>query len=190
MGEWQSTQDKLSLPLKGPLRVSALDMATDTAMDIGCTAMGRGLLRLGQQLLLRTTTTSTATSLPPSMPSANPMASDTLTSRYLACTPASTMVATMASDPLSPSMGEWQSTQDKLSLPLKGPLRVSALDMATVTGFTAMARGPLMPTTELLPLPTLSIRRTRAMLQDLTSRSRASTPGLATATELATSTKD
>merc|ERR1719312_105380 len=55
--EWLSTLDMLCLPLRGLLRVSALDTATDT----GSTATARGPLSLstGQQLLLRTTITST-----------------------------------------------------------------------------------------------------------------------------------
>merc|ERR1712189_136724 len=105
---------------------------------------------------LRTATTSTDTSLLPSTPSASPTpASVDLTSRSLVSTPASTMVATTARGPLSPSTEEWLSTLDVLSLPLRGLLRVSALDTATAMGSTATARGPLMPTTELLPLPTL-----------------------------------
>merc|ERR1719228_2294168 len=97
-----------------------------------------------------------------------------LSSRGLSSTPAT------ARGPLSPSTEELLSTLDALSLPLRGLLRVSALD-------TASARGPLMPTTELLPLPTLSTRPTLATL-DLTSRCLAFTPGSATATE-ATFTK-
>merc|ERR1719339_311034 len=141
--------------------------------------------------LLRTATTSTATSTPPSTPSASPTpASADLTSRSLVSTPASTTVATTARGPLSPSTDteEWLSTLDVLSLPLRGLLRVSALDTATDTVSTATARGPLTLTTELLPLLTLSTRPTLATL-DLTSRCLAFTPGSATATE-ATSTKD
>merc|ERR1711970_206712 len=141
--------------------------------------------------LLRTATTSTDTSTPPSTPSASPTpASADLTSRSLVSTPASTTVATTARGPLSPSTEEWLSTLDALCLPLKGLLRVSALDTATATAMvsTATARGPLTPTTELLPLPTPSTRLTLATL-DLTSRCLAFTPGSATATE-ATSTKD
>merc|ERR1711971_1120437 len=142
--------------------------------------------------LLRTATTSTATSLLPSTPSASPIpALVDLTSRSPVSTLASTMVASTARGPLSPSTEEWLSTLDVLSLPLTGLLRVSALatdtDMATDTDSTATARGPLTPTTELLPLPTLSTRPTLATL-DLTSRCLAFTPGSATATE-ATSTK-
>merc|ERR1719342_14356 len=129
--------------------------------------------------LLRTATTSTDTSLLPSTPSASPTpASVDLTSRSLVSTPASTMVATTARGPLSLSTEEWLSTLDMLCLPLRGLLRVSALDTATAMGSTATARDPLMPTTELLPLATL----------DLTSRCLAFTPGSATATE-ATFTK-
>merc|ERR1712055_1021549 len=109
-------------------------------------------------LLLRTATTSTATSTPPSTPSASPTpASADLTSRSLVSTPASTTVATTARGPLSPSTDteEWLSTLDVPSLPLRGLLRVSALDTATAMVSTATARGPLTPTTELLPLPTL-----------------------------------
>merc|ERR1712189_69617 len=106
--------------------------------------------------LLRTATTSTDTSLLPSTPSASPTpASVDLTSRSLVSTPASTMVATTARGPLSLSTEEWLSTLDMLCLLLRGLLRVSALDTATAMGSTATARGPLMPTTELLPLPTL-----------------------------------
>merc|ERR1711970_1243276 len=119
--------------------------------------------------LFRTATTSTDTSTPPSTPSASPTpASADLTSRSLVSTPASTTVATTARGPLSPSTEELLSTLDALSLPLRGLLRVSALDTATAMGSTATARGPLMPTTELLPLPTLSTRPTLATL-DLTS---------------------
>merc|ERR1712192_10411 len=138
--------------------------------------------------LLRTATTSTDTSLLPSTPSASPIpASEDLTSRSPVSTLASTTVASTARGPLSPSTEEWLSTLDVLSLPLRGPLRVSALAMATDTDSTATARGPLTPTTELLPLPTLSTRPTLVSL-DLTSRCLAFTPESATATE-ATSTK-
>merc|ERR1711970_1404860 len=96
-----------------------------------------------------------------------------------------------ARGPLSLSTEEWLSTLDTPCLPLTGLLRVSALDTATATatamGSTGTARGPLMPTTELLPLPTLSARPTLATL-DLSSRCLAFTPGAATATE-ATFTK-
>merc|ERR1712112_745158 len=110
--------------------------------------------------LLRTATTSTDTSTPPSTPSASPtLALVDLTSRSLVFTLASTTVATTARGPLSPSTAEWLSTLDTPSLPLTGLLRVSALDTDTATATdtvsTATARGPLMPTTELLPLPTL-----------------------------------
>merc|ERR1719234_882254 len=143
--------------------------------------------------LLRTAITSTATSLLPSTPSASPIpASADLTSRSPVSTLASTTMASTARGPLSPSTEEWLSTLDVLSLPLRGPLRVSALatDTATATDTdsTATARGPLTPTTELLPLPTLSTRPTLVSL-DLTSRCLAFTPESATATE-ATSTKD
>merc|ERR1712060_469626 len=141
--------------------------------------------------LLRTATTFTDMSWPPDTPSASPTpASEDLTSRFLVSTLASTTVATTARGLLSPStvMEEWLSTLDVLSLPLRGLLRVSALDTATDMVSTATARGPLTPTTELLPLPTLSTRPTLATL-DLTSRCLAFTPGSATATE-ATSTKD
>merc|ERR1712060_492821 len=77
--------------------------------------------------LLRTATTSTDMSTPPSTPSASP----------------------------TPASEDWLSTLDVLSLPLRGLLRVSALDTATDMVSTATARGPLTPTTELLPLPTL-----------------------------------
>merc|ERR1711911_302816 len=135
--------------------------------------------------LLRTATTSTATSSPPSTPSASPtQASADLTSRSLVSTLASTTVATTARGLLSPSTDteEWLSTLDVLFLPLRGLLRVSALDPATDMVSTATARGPLTPTTELLPLPTLSTRPTLATL-DLTSRCLAFTPGSPTATE-------
>merc|ERR1712181_200129 len=127
------------------------------------------------------------TSSLPSTPSASPIpVSADLTSRSPVSTLASTTVASTARGPPSPSTEEWLSTLDVLSLPLRGPLRVSAL--ATDTDSAATARGPLTPTTELLPLPTLSTRPTLATL-DLTSRCLAFTPGSATATE-ATSTKD
>merc|ERR1711874_809654 len=66
--EWLSTLDTLCLPLTGLLRDSALDTATGMG-----TATTRGPLSLsmGQQLLLRTTTTSTDTSLAPVIPSAS-----------------------------------------------------------------------------------------------------------------------
>merc|ERR1711874_590575 len=54
--EWLSTLDTLCLPLTGLLRDSALGTAT---------ARGPLSLSMGQQLLLRTTTTSTDTSLAP-----------------------------------------------------------------------------------------------------------------------------
>merc|ERR1712113_581974 len=135
---------------------------------------------------LRTATTFTDMSLPLDTPSASlipvPLA---LSSRGLSSTPAT------ARGPLSLSTEEWLSTLDTPCLPLTGLLRVSALDTATATatamGSTATARGPLMPTTELLPLPTLCTRPTLATL-DLTSRCLAFTPGSATATE-ATFTK-
>merc|ERR1712126_296058 len=58
------------LPLRGLLRVSALDMAT----DMGSTVTARGPLSLSmvQQLLLRTKTTSMDTSLALDIPSASP----------------------------------------------------------------------------------------------------------------------
>merc|ERR1719365_567750 len=85
--------------------------------------------------LLRTATTSTDTSLLPSTPSASPTpASVDLTSRSLVSTPASTMVATTARGPLSLSTEELLSTLDVLSLPLRGLLRVSALDTAMAMG--------------------------------------------------------
>merc|ERR1711887_263357 len=88
--------------------------------------------------LLRTATTSTATSSPPSTPSASPTpALVDLTSRFPVSTLASTTVATTARGPLSPSTEEWLSTPDMLFLPLRGLLRVLALDMATATA-TAM----------------------------------------------------
>merc|ERR1719147_405344 len=67
--EWLSTLDTLCLPLTGLFRVSALDTAT----AMGSTAMARGPLSLstGQQLLLRTTTTSMDTSLALDIPSAS-----------------------------------------------------------------------------------------------------------------------
>merc|ERR1711913_49286 len=137
--------------------------------------------------LLRTVTTCTDMSWPLATPSASlilvPLA---LSSRELSSTPAT------ARGPLSLSTEEWLSTLDTPCLPLTGLLRVSALDTATATatamGSTGTARGPLMPTTELLPLPMLSTRPTLATL-DLTSRCLAFTPGSATATE-ATFTKD
>merc|ERR1711874_284220 len=66
---WLSTLDMLCLPLTGLFRDSALDTATDT----GTTATARGLLSLsmGQQLLLRTTTTSMGTSSALVIPSAS-----------------------------------------------------------------------------------------------------------------------
>merc|ERR1712128_273523 len=96
-----------------------------------------------------------------------------------------------ARGPLRPSTAteELLSTLDTPCLPLTGLLRVSALDTATATAMASTARGPLMPTTELLPLPTLSTRPTLATL-DLTSRCLAFTPGSATATDPATFTKD
>merc|ERR1711913_111341 len=57
--EWLSTLDTLCLPPTGPLRDSALDTATDTGTT---TARGPLSLSMGQQLLLRTTTTSMGTS--------------------------------------------------------------------------------------------------------------------------------
>merc|ERR1719370_1283244 len=99
--------------------------------------------------LLRTATTFTDMSWPLDMPSASPTpVLPDLSSRG----PSST--ATTARGPLSPStvMEEWLSTLDVLSLPLRGLLRVSALDTATDMVSTATARGPLTPTTELLPL--------------------------------------
>merc|ERR1711874_530171 len=130
---------------------------------------------------LRTATTFTDMSWPLATPSASlilvPLA---LSSRELSSTPAT------ARGPLSLSTEEWLSTLDTPRLPLTGLLRVSALDTATAS--TGTARGLLMPTTELLPLPTLSTRPTLATL-DLTSRCLAFTPGSATATE-ATFTKD
>merc|ERR1719342_2021926 len=67
--EWLSTLDTRCLPLTGLFRVSALD----TAMAMGSTATARGPLSLsmGQQLLLRTTTTSMDTSLALDIPSAS-----------------------------------------------------------------------------------------------------------------------
>merc|ERR1712221_50388 len=116
------------------------------------TARGPLMLPTVPLPLLRTATTSTDTSLLPSTPSASPTpASVDLTNRSLVSTPASTMVATTAGGPLSLSTEEWLSTLDMLCLPLRGLLRVSALDTATAMGSTATARGPLMPTTELLP---------------------------------------
>jgi len=76
-----------------------------------------------------------------------------------------------------------------MALPLKGLLRVSALATVTATDMGSMASDPLMPTTELLPLPMLSNKPIQVLL-GLISRSRAFTPELAMATELATSTKD
>merc|ERR1711990_1355214 len=104
--------------------------------------------------LLRPATTCTDMSLPLDTPSASlilvPLA---LSSRGLSFTPATARGA------LSLSTEEWLSTLDTPCLPLTGLLRVSALDTATATatamGSTGTARGPLMPTTELLPLPTL-----------------------------------
>merc|ERR1711970_463271 len=103
---------------------------------------------------LRTATTFTDMSSPLDTQSASltlvPLA---LSSRGLSSTPAT------ARGPLSLSTEEWLSTLDTPCLPLTGLLRVSALDTATATatamGSTGTARGPLMPTTELLPLPTL-----------------------------------
>merc|ERR1711874_188524 len=66
--EWLSTLDTLCLPLTGLLRDSALDTATDMGT---ATARGPLSLSMGQQLLLRTTTTSTDTSLAPVIPSAS-----------------------------------------------------------------------------------------------------------------------
>merc|ERR1711913_143212 len=137
--------------------------------------------------LLRTVTTCTDMSWPLATPSASLiLVLLALSSRGLSSTPAT------ARGPLSLSTEEWLSTLDTPCLPLTGLLRVSALDTATATatamGSTGTARGLLMPTTELLPLPTLSTRPTLATL-DLTSRCLAFTPGSATATE-ATFTKD
>merc|ERR1712105_341133 len=63
--------DMPSLPLTGLLRVSALDTAT----DMGSTATARGPLSLsmGQQLLLRTRTTSMDTWVGQGIPSASPI---------------------------------------------------------------------------------------------------------------------
>merc|ERR1740123_2332877 len=83
-------------------------------------------------------------SLLPSTPSASPIpALEDLSSRSPVSTLASTTVASTARGPLSPSTEEWLSTLDVLSLPLRGPLRVSALATATDTDSTATARGPL-----------------------------------------------
>merc|ERR550517_1278633 len=171
------------------------DLSSRGLSSIPATARGplMPMLTTVPSPLLRTATMSTATSSPPSTPSASPTpASADLTSRSLVSTLASTTVATTARGPLSPSTEEWLSTPDMLFLPLRGLLRVLALDMATATATamvsTATARGPLTLTTELLPLPTLSTRPTLVTL-DLTSRCLAFTPGSATATE-ATSTKD
>merc|ERR1711970_548194 len=103
---------------------------------------------------LRTATTSTDMSWPLATPSASLiLVLPDLSSRGLSSTPATARGA------LSLSTEEWLSTLDTPCLPLTGLLRVSALDTATATatamGSTATARGPLMPTTELLPLPTL-----------------------------------
>merc|ERR1719430_2061973 len=68
--EWLSTLDMLCLPPTGLLRDSALDTATD--MDTA-TARGPLSLSMGQQSLLRTTTTSTDTSLALVIPSASPI---------------------------------------------------------------------------------------------------------------------
>merc|ERR1719430_1173204 len=65
--EWLSTLDTLCLPLTGLFRDSALDTATD--MDTA-TARGPLSLSMGQQSLLRTTT-STDTSLALVIPSAS-----------------------------------------------------------------------------------------------------------------------
>merc|ERR1712060_734203 len=139
---------------------------------------------------LRTATTYMDMSWPPATPLASLIQElPAATSRGLSSTLASTTVATTARGALSPSTAEWQSTLDTPSPPLTGLLRVSALDMATDMGSTATARGPLMPITELLPLPTLSTRPIPATLV-ATSRFPAFTPGSATAMELATSTKD
>merc|ERR1711970_813048 len=180
------------LPSPPPLRTATTFTDMSWPLD---TARGllMPMLTTVPSPLLRTATTSTATSTPPSTPSASPTpASADLTSRSLVSTRASTTVATTARGPLSPSTEEWLSTPDMLFLPLRGLLRVLALDMATATATamvsTATARGPLTLTTELLPLPTLSTRPTLATL-DLTSRCLAFTPESATATE-ATSTKD
>merc|ERR1711970_1483180 len=66
--EWLSTLDTLCLPLTGLFRDSALDTATD--MDTA-TARGPLSLSMGQQSLLRTTTTSMDTSLALVIPSAS-----------------------------------------------------------------------------------------------------------------------
>merc|ERR1711970_707713 len=66
--EWLSTLDMLCLPLTGLFRDSALDTATDTGT---ATARGPLSLSMGQQLLLRTTTTSTDTSSALVIPSAS-----------------------------------------------------------------------------------------------------------------------
>merc|ERR1711970_998648 len=193
-----TTCTDMSLPLDTPSASFILVLPDLSSRGLSFTpATARGalmpMLPTVPLPLLRTATTSTATSTLPSTPSASPTpASADLTSRSLVSTPASTTVATTARGPLSPSTEELLSTLDALSLPLRGLLRVLALDMATATATamvsTAMARGPLTLTTELLPLPTLSTRPTLATL-DLTSRCLAFTPGSATATE-ATSTKD
>merc|ERR1712112_766992 len=143
------------------------DLSSRGLSSIPATARGALMLPLDTELPTspspppwKTATTCTDMSWPPSTPSASPtLASVDLTSRSLVFPLASTTVATTARGPLSPSTAEWLSTLDTPSLPLTGLLRVSALDtataMATDTVSTATARGPLMPTTELLPLPTL-----------------------------------
>merc|ERR1711971_1480989 len=192
-----TTSTDMSWPLDTPsasLTPVLLDLSSRGLSSIPATARGAlmPMLTTVPSPLLRTATTSTDTSSLPSTPSASPIpASEDLTSRSPVSTLASTTVASTARGPLSPSTEEWLSTLDVLSLPLRGLLRVSALatdtDTATDTDSTATARGPLTPTTELLPLPTLPTRPTLATL-DLTSRCLAFTPGSATATE-ATSTK-
>merc|ERR1711970_714933 len=186
-----TTSTDMSLPLATPSASLILvlpDLSSRGLSSTLATARGPLMLLMDTELdtespsppPLRTATTFTDTSWPLATPSASlilvPLA---LSSRGLSSTLAT------ARGPLSLSTEEWLSTLDTPCLPLTGLLRVSA--SATAMGSTGTARGPLMPTTELLPLPTLSARPTLATL-DLTSRCLAFTPGSATATE-ATFTK-
>merc|ERR1711913_109688 len=142
---WPQATPSASLTLVLPdLSSRGLSSTPDTELDT----------ELPSPPPLRTATTFTDTSWPLATPSASlilvPLA---LSSRGLSSTLAT------ARGPLSLSTEEWLSTLDTPCLPLTGLLRVSALDTATATatamGSTGTARGLLMPTTELLPLPTL-----------------------------------
>merc|ERR1711971_516591 len=145
-----TTSTDMSWPLDTPsasLTPVLLDLSNRGLSSTPATARGAlmPMLTTVPSPLLRTATTSTAMSLLPSTPSASPTpVSEDLTSRSPVSTLASTTVASTARGPLSPSTDteEWLSTLDVLSLPLRGPLRVSALATATDTDSTAMARGP------------------------------------------------